>query len=241
VPERVIYDNMKTAVDRVRVGKVRVVNARFQVMCGHYLFEPEFCTVAAGWEKGIVEKNVQDARRRVWADVCEQRWESWQALNAHLLQRSLALWAQSAHPQWPEMVIGDCLQDERAKLMVSPKSFDGYVELLLRVSPTGLIHIQRNRYSVPIGLAHEMVSVRLYPHEIAVVADNLVGRGTRAVSSAIRPPTIGSITSTSCRSSPGACATAHRLRPCPSRSSNCNATSCNTLAGIGSWPAFWPA
>ena len=174
VPERVIYDNMKTAVDRVRVGKVRVVNARFQVMCGHYLFEPEFCTVAAGWEKGIVEKNVQDARRRVWADVCEQRWESWQALNTHLLQRCQALWAQSAHPQWPELVIADCLQDERAKLMVSPKSFDGYVELLLRVSPTGLIHIQRNRYSVPIGLAHEMVSVRLYPHQIAVVANNLV-------------------------------------------------------------------
>jgi transposase len=49
VPERVIYDNMKTAVDRVCVGKVRVVNARFQVMCGHYLFEPEFCTVASGW------------------------------------------------------------------------------------------------------------------------------------------------------------------------------------------------
>jgi transposase len=174
VPERVIYDNMKTAVDRVRVGKVRVVNARFQVMCGHYLFEPEFCTVAAGWEKGIVEKNVQDARSRIWADVCEQRWESWHALNAHLLERCQALWAQSAHPQWPELVIGDCLQDERAKLMVSPKPFDGYVELLLRVSPTGLIHIQRNRYSVPIGLAHEMVSVRLYPHEIAVVANNLV-------------------------------------------------------------------
>jgi hypothetical protein len=27
-------------------------------MTGHYLFEPEFCNVASGWEKGIVEKNV---------------------------------------------------------------------------------------------------------------------------------------------------------------------------------------
>ena len=31
-------------------------------MSGHYLFEPEFCNVASGWEKGIVEKNVRDRR-----------------------------------------------------------------------------------------------------------------------------------------------------------------------------------
>lgn len=33
---------------------------RFRVMTGHYLFEPEFCNRAAGWEKEIVEKNAQD-------------------------------------------------------------------------------------------------------------------------------------------------------------------------------------
>jgi len=65
VPRRGIYDNMKTAVDRVGRGKERTVNVRFQAMCSHYLFEPEFCNRAAGWEKGIVEKNVQDRRRGV--------------------------------------------------------------------------------------------------------------------------------------------------------------------------------
>ena len=66
VPRRGIYDNMKTAVDKVGRGKERTVNARFQAMCGHYLFEPDFCNRAAGWEKGIVEKNVQDRRRQIW-------------------------------------------------------------------------------------------------------------------------------------------------------------------------------
>ena len=56
VPRRGIYDNMKTAVDKVHKGKERTVNARFDAMCGHYLFEPDFCNVASGWEKGIVEK-----------------------------------------------------------------------------------------------------------------------------------------------------------------------------------------
>jgi transposase len=60
VPRRGIYDNMKTAVDKVKKGKARDVNQRFQAMVSHYLFEAEFCNPAAGWEKGQIEKNVQD-------------------------------------------------------------------------------------------------------------------------------------------------------------------------------------
>jgi hypothetical protein len=33
---RGFYDNMKTAVDPVKKGKVRAVNARFVVMCAHH-------------------------------------------------------------------------------------------------------------------------------------------------------------------------------------------------------------
>ncbi|MCM3566409.1 IS21 family transposase, partial [Hydrogenophaga intermedia] len=41
VPRRGIYDNMRTAVDRVHKGKKRDVNARFGAMVSHFLFEPE--------------------------------------------------------------------------------------------------------------------------------------------------------------------------------------------------------
>ncbi len=46
---RGIYDNMKTAVDAVFVGKERAFNRRFAQMCAHYLVEPVACTPAAGW------------------------------------------------------------------------------------------------------------------------------------------------------------------------------------------------
>ena len=36
--------------------------------------KPEFCNRAAGWEKGIVEKNVQDRRRGIWLEAAERRW-----------------------------------------------------------------------------------------------------------------------------------------------------------------------
>ena len=55
---RGIYDNMKTAVDAIFVGKDRAYNRRFQQMCGHYLVEPVACTPASGWEKGQVENQV---------------------------------------------------------------------------------------------------------------------------------------------------------------------------------------
>ena len=73
---RGIYDNMRTAVDRVWTGKKRQVNARFLAMASHYLFETEFCNPASGWEKGQVEKKVQDATPSALADRCRTfpRW-----------------------------------------------------------------------------------------------------------------------------------------------------------------------
>jgi hypothetical protein len=49
---RGIYDNMKTAVETIFVGKDRLYNRRFQQMCSHYLVDPVARTPASGWEKG---------------------------------------------------------------------------------------------------------------------------------------------------------------------------------------------
>ena len=52
---RRLYDNMKTAVETVFIGKDRQYNRRFLQMRSHHLVEPVACTPAAGWEKGQVE------------------------------------------------------------------------------------------------------------------------------------------------------------------------------------------
>ena len=94
IPRRGIFDNMRTAVDRIGLGKLRQVNARFAAMASHYLFEPEFCNPASGWEKGQVEKNVQDARHRLWQPV--PRFPTLEALNDWLESRCRELWAETA-------------------------------------------------------------------------------------------------------------------------------------------------
>ena len=98
VAARGIYDNMKTAVDKISKGNGRIVNTRFYTMVSHYLFEADFCNAASGWEKGIVEKNVQDARRRIWIDAKQQRFSSFEELNVWLTTRCRVLWTQLEHP-----------------------------------------------------------------------------------------------------------------------------------------------
>ena len=125
VPERGIYDNMRTAVDRVGRGKERKVNMRFLAMANHYVFEPEFCNPAAGWEKGQVEKNVQDARPRLWQPM--PNFPDLAALNAWLEQRCLELWREIPHGSLPGS-IADVWAEEQAALMPLPPAFDGFVE-----------------------------------------------------------------------------------------------------------------
>ena len=188
VARRGIYDNMKTAVDKVWAGKQRTVNARFEAMTGHYLFEAEFCNRAAGWEKGIVEKNVQDRRRGIWREAGERRWRSLEELNTWLQGACVESWSHMRHPQWPELTVEDVWQDEQTRLMPCPTAFDGYVEQPVRVSSTALIHFQRNRYSVPCEWVNEVVSLRAYPDRLVVVGPE--GASTTLVRSFERDQTI---------------------------------------------------
>jgi len=172
VPHRGIYDNMKTAVDKVRSGKLRDVNARFAAMVGHYLFEAEFCNPASGWEKGQIEKNVQDARHRIWPTVPPM--PTLDALNDWLQERCVALWQECAHPVWRDRTIASIWQDEQRLLMPTPSRFDGFVEQTKRVTPTCLVHVERNRYSVPASYANRPISVRLYADRVVMAAEGQV-------------------------------------------------------------------
>jgi transposase len=192
VARRGIYDNMKTAVDRIGVGKERDVNARFAAMASHYVFQTEFCNPASGWEKGQVEKNVQDARHRIWHQVNDRNtptFTSLAALNDWLLIRCQSLWSEIRHPEQSDRTIAEVWEDERKHLMALPPPFDGFIEHIKRVSPTCLIHLERNRYSVPASFANRPVSVRLYADRIVVAAEGnviaehqrLINRDHRAV------------------------------------------------------------
>ena len=168
VPRRGIYDNMKTAVDKVLKGKARDINQRFAAMASHYLFEPAFCNPASGWEKGQVEKNVRDARHRLWQQA--PGFATLDNLNEWLELRCTALWAEIKHPSG-QGTVAEVWALERACLMQPARPFDGFVEHTKRVSPTCLVHFERNRYSVPASYANRPVSLRVYAATLVVMAE----------------------------------------------------------------------
>lgn len=77
------------------------------------------------------------------------------------------------------------LEPEQSQMMPVPAPFDGYLEKVACVSSTCLVSVHRNRYSVPCELAGQMISTRIYPARVSVVAgdcfvashDRLVERG----------------------------------------------------------------
>ncbi len=171
VPRRGIFDNMRAAIDRVGTGKVRQVNARFAAMASHSLFEATFCSPASGWEKGQVEKNVQDARRQIWQAMPD--FGDLPSLNAWLEARCIERWSEIRHGALPGSV-AEVHARERASLMPVGRVFDGFVEHPKRVSPTCLVHFESNRTSVPASFANRPVSLRAYPDRIVVVAEGQV-------------------------------------------------------------------
>ena len=168
VPQRGIYDNMKTAVDKVSRGRQRLVNKRFQAMVSHYLFEADFCNPAAGWEKGQIEKTVRDSRHRLWHQA--PRFRDLASVNTWLEERCQALWHETRQPE-SGCTVASMWAEEQPLLMAVTKPFDGYLAITKRVSSTCLINVERNRYSVPASFANRPVSVHVYSDQLVVVAE----------------------------------------------------------------------
>jgi transposase len=143
---RGIYDNMKTAVETVFLGKDRQFNRRFLQMCGHYLIEPTACTPAAGWEKGQVENQVGLVRERFFAPRLKVK--SYDELNAWLLDRCVAYAKAHKHPELPETTIWQAFETERSHLVPVAGRFDGFHATTASVSRTCLVRFDTNKYSV---------------------------------------------------------------------------------------------
>jgi len=172
VCRRGIYDNMKTVVAKILLGKERTFNPRFLAMAAHYLFEPVACTPAAGWEKGQVENQVGLARRRFFS---RRRFEDMAELNAYLLSECLA-WARTQpHPEDSTRTIWEVYeQEERPRLTQLDLAFDGFVERQVRVSTTSLVAFDRNHYSVDAARAKRTAQVRAYADRVVIVSGGQV-------------------------------------------------------------------
>ena len=169
VCRRGIYDNMKTAVSTVFVGKKRDYNRRFQEMCSHHLVEPVACTPGAGWEKGQVERQVGDVRGRLF--VPSPRGRSYAEINEWLMDRCIEDAKKHPHPTIPGKTVSQVFEEERPFLMAYRGPFDGFHATEVAVSKTCLVRFDNNQYSVAARAVGRPVDVRAYADRIAIRQD----------------------------------------------------------------------
>jgi transposase len=170
--QRGIYDNMKTAVKTILVGKARVYNRRFLQMCSHYLVDPVACTPASGWEKGQVENQVGLVRERFFTP--RLRFKNLDELNAWLVDKSIAYAKTHRHPELTDQTIWEVFEAERPKLVPYAGRFDGFHEVPASVSKTCLVRFDNNKYSVAASAVGRPVEVHAYADRIVIRQDGQI-------------------------------------------------------------------
>jgi transposase len=175
---RGIYDNMKTAVETIFIGKDRQYNRRFLQMCSHHLVEPVACTPASGWEKGQVENQVGLVRERFFTP--RLRFKNLDEVNAWLLDKCL-VWAKAhPHPEQPDRTIWEMFEDERPKLIAYRGRFDGFHSTPASVSKMCLVRFDNNRYSVNASAVGRPVEIHAYADRLVIRQDGrIVGEHAR--------------------------------------------------------------
>jgi DNA replication protein DnaC/transposase len=169
---RGIYDNMKTAVETIFIGKGRLYNRRFMQMCSHYLVDPVACTPASGWEKGQVENQVGLVRERFFTP--RLRFKHLDELNAWLLDKCIAYAKVHRHPELTEQTIWEVFEAERPKLIPYAGRFDGFHAVTASVSKTCLVRFDNNKYSVTASAVGRPVEVQAYADRIVIRQDGRI-------------------------------------------------------------------
>ena len=141
------YDNLSSAVKKIMRGRQREENEKFVAFRSHWRYQAEFCTPAAGHEKGGIEGEAGYFRRNHWVPVPEAA--DLDELNEQLLvscrrdeQRMIGDRSQT---------VGAGMLIEREHLLaMAEEGFDLAEESLPMVEKLGCVRVKSNWYSAPL-------------------------------------------------------------------------------------------
>ena len=171
VPREVWWDNPKTVVPHVFVGRERQLHERYQALASHYTFEPLFCRVRQPQEKPRVEGRVRHLQRD-WATPVPQVRDLAE-LNAHL--RSCCLRDRQRVQAGQAESIGQRFAVEWDQALSLPaQAFDPCVFDTAKIDKYQMVRYETNRYSVPRAAAFQTVTVKAYVERIDVVLGHQV-------------------------------------------------------------------
>jgi transposase len=168
VPQRIAYDNLKSAVRKHLAGSERQLTAPFQALASHYLFEPCFCRPRTGHDKGGVESRGKAIRWQHLVPI--PRADRIMPMREALLAR---LDARHDSTRFAA--------DRAASLPLPAHRFDACrVHTGIGVSQRSLVVIEGATYSVPCQWAGLSVTARVGADDITIVGPTQSIRYERA-------------------------------------------------------------
>lgn len=177
VPWVVTTDNMKTVVLGRDPSNQPIWHPAYQKLAAEFGFHPEACAPAAGNQKGAVENLVKFVKTNFLAGRTFH--------DDRDLDNECAKWLHRVNSERPsqatEQLPAELLADEQAHFGQLPAaSCDyGFFDSLV-VSREGVVHIDTNRYSVPVQYAGQVVTARIHQQRIDLfVHDQLVASHSR--------------------------------------------------------------
>ena len=165
VPPKIWFDNTKTIVTKVFKEGGRTLTDDFRRFSEHYRFEPVFCNIEAGHEKGNVESKV-GYHRRNWL-VPVPRFDSLSEFNGELLQKCDAD-AEREHYR-KEATIAQLYEADKAALLALPAvPLDVSKYITLRTNGYGRFYLANglHEYSVSPQYADTRVLIKISAGEV---------------------------------------------------------------------------
>lgn len=167
-PKRMIFDNAKVAV-KEGFGVHAKVQDRYKALAAHYAFQCDFCNIAAGHEKGLVEGMVGWVRRNILVPI--PRVESIDELNAELLRRCHKYREHKIAGRG--QTVGEMTISTKVRITPLPRyRFDSSKSITARVGEFSIVKFDYNHYSVPFKYVDKEVSIKGYGNEVVMMYRN---------------------------------------------------------------------
>lgn len=167
--DKVVYDNLKTAVKQVLRGRERVEQDSFLQFRTYYNYEAQFCSICKGSEKGGIEGTVGYVRRNFLTPI--PKASSLEDLNDILLEKCLTHDQRMTSGQ--DLTIGELYAQEIQRLLPLPKSaYKNYKLHSAIVDKYLTVRINRNRYSVPAGYRDKAVTLEIGLDDVRIIHEN---------------------------------------------------------------------
>jgi transposase len=196
VPQEILYDQMKTAVQSDQSAETGIVyNTTLLAFAEHYGFLPKACRPYRAKTKGKVERPFRYVRQDFFL---ARTFRNLEDLNAQYRQW-LAEVANARRHATTDRVVDEHFAEEAQSLGALPAGpYTAVLKLDRRVTKDGMVSVGGNKYSVPDGTRRRTVEVHSLTEEIRILEGGrliashpvLEGRGGRRVAEGHRtgPP-----------------------------------------------------